>query len=106
MQINKLKKELGEDKEKSIEDKKRLEVTTKTNTNKYLRLEDLKVIIDQIKEDVKNSDFNSATQKTLELKQITGKIPDQYKHIRSILNSKIDIIVQRVEFVKRLRTHS
>lgn len=106
MQINKLKKEVGEEKEKAIEDKKRLERATRANTNKYLRLTELNEIISKIKEDVKNSDFTAATQKIIELRQITGRIPDQYKHIRSILNSKIDVIVQRVEFVKRLKTHN
>jgi uncharacterized coiled-coil DUF342 family protein len=106
MQINKLKKELEEDKIKILEDKRRLELSTKKNANSYLRLADLKELINQIKEDVKISDFTSATQKTIEIREIINKIPDQYKHIRSILSSKVDIIVQRIEFVKRIKNHN
>ena len=106
MQIKKLRKELEEDNIKILEAKKRLELATKKNAANYLRLADLKELINQIKEDVKISDFNSATQKTIEIREIINKIPDQYKHIRSILSSKVDIIVQRIEFVKRLRNHN
>lgn len=106
MQINKLKKEIEEEKKKSLADKKRLELANASTSNKYLRLAEISSIINQIKFDVKNSDFNSATQKILELRQITAKIPEQYKHIRSILNSKIDVIVARVEFVKRMKNHN
>lgn len=106
MQIKKLRKELEEDNIKILEAKKRLEIATKKNAANYLRLADLKELINQIKEDVKLSDFNSATQKTIEIREIINKIPDQYKHIRSILSSKVDIIVQRIEFVKRLRNHN
>jgi hypothetical protein len=106
MQINKLKKELDEEKVNSASDRAKLELATKSNTDKYLRLEDIKKIVSEIKEDVKNADFGSATQKTIELRQITSKIPDQYKYIRSILNAKIDVISQRVEFVKRIRSHN
>ncbi|MGV8169405.1 MAG: hypothetical protein ACP5N3_05095 [Candidatus Nanoarchaeia archaeon] len=106
MQINKLRKEIEEEKTKSLKEKAKFQTATKLSNNKYLRLDDIKLKINGIKEDVKNSDFNAATQKTMELKQITSKIPDQYKHIRSILNSKIDIIIQRIEFVKRVKKHN
>jgi len=106
MEINKLKRELSEEKVNSAADRAKLELAKKTNTDKYLRLEDVRTIIRGIKEDVKNADFIAATQKTIELRQITSKIPDQYKHIRTILNSKIDVIAQRVEFVKRINNHN
>jgi hypothetical protein len=106
MQINKLRKELEEDKIKIVEDNRRIESASRNNINNYLRLADLKQLIGEIKEDVKISNFAAATQKTIEIREIINKIPDQYKHIRGILNSKIDIIVQRIEFVKRLKNHS
>jgi hypothetical protein len=106
MQIKKLKKELEEDKIKMLSDKRRLEISTKKNINNYLRLADLKELVNQIKYHVKNADFNSATQKTIEMRQIINRIPDEYKHIRGILNSKLDIIIQRIEFVKRIKNHN
>jgi hypothetical protein len=106
MQINKLRKELEEDKIKILDDNRRIENASRNNINNYLRLADLKQLIGEIKEDVKISNFSAATQKTIEIREIINKIPEQYKHIRGILNSKVDIIVQRIEFVKRLKNHN
>jgi hypothetical protein len=106
MQITKLKKELREDHARTLSDNKRLELATKNNANNYLRLSYIKDLIDLIKDDVKQTDFDAATQKTLEIRQIISRIPDQYKHVRAILNSKVDIIVQRIEFIKRIKNHN
>ncbi|MGV8162733.1 MAG: hypothetical protein ACP5N2_05385 [Candidatus Nanoarchaeia archaeon] len=105
-QINKLRAELNKEKINLTNDVEKITLDGKTNTDKYLRLEDIKSLIGEINLDVKRSDFNAAAQKIMELKQTTSKIPDQYKHIRTILNSKIDIITQRVDFVKRINTHN
>lgn len=106
MQIKKLKKEIEENKAKLLYDKKILESSLRKNVTNYLKLNDLKDLVNQIKDNVRNSDFNSATQKTIEMRQIINRIPDEYKHIRGILNSKLDIIVQRIEFVKRIKNHN
>ncbi|MFA6073723.1 MAG: hypothetical protein WC758_06410 [Candidatus Woesearchaeota archaeon] len=106
MQIGKLKRELTEDKINTLSDRKKLQKSTKLHSDNYLRLEEIKEIITKIKIDVRQSNFASATQRTLELREITSKIPEDYKHIRTILNSKIDIIIQRVEFIKRMKNHN
>ncbi|PIN81410.1 hypothetical protein COV13_01165 [Candidatus Woesearchaeota archaeon CG10_big_fil_rev_8_21_14_0_10_32_9] len=103
MQLQKLRKDVVEDAKRHEEDTKRLLASVKDNAQKYLRANEIEGIINKIKIDVKNSDFNAARAKIIELKHIASSIPDEYKHVRSILNAKIDIINQRVEFVKRLK---
>lgn len=103
MQLQKLRKDIVEDAKRHEEEKKKLVESVKGNAQKYLRANEIEEIVNKIKIDVKNSDFNAARAKIIEMKHIASSIPDDYKHVRAVLNAKIDIINQRVEFVKRLK---
>ncbi len=103
MQLQKLKKDIVEEQKKYQENRQKLIETAKDNAQKYLRAGEIEEIVNKIKQDVMNSDFNSARAKIIDLKHIASGIPDEYKHVRSVLNAKIDILNQRVEFVKRLK---
>jgi hypothetical protein len=106
MQIGKLRKDIMEQRRSESEERVRLARTVKAAASRYIRLEDIKATVARVKEDVRKGDFSSATQRTIELREMTGRIPESYRHIRSVLNSKIDIIVQRIEFVRRMKEHN
>ncbi len=106
MHISKLKRELIDQKKNVFDEKVKLSQSVKNNADKYIRLEEINDTIVHIKEDVRKSDFSAAIQRTIELRELTSRIPDSYKHIRTLLNSKIDIIAQRIEFVRRVKDHN
>ncbi len=99
VQIQKLKKELSRPNVKNhAEDFKRSDVVRK----KYLKLEDVNAGINSIKQHVKKKEFKEAKAEIINLKHLVSKMPDDYKHLKQMLNSKINIINQRVEFAKNI----
>lgn len=105
MQIQKLKKDLVKIKRKSAEEKALFSIAKQEEGRKYIKIQDIKDIVNNIKQDVRNSDFDSARQKIIELKHISSKIPEEYKHLRTLLESKINTINQRVEMIKKMASH-
>ena len=72
---------------------------------KTLKLEDIKQIMEDTKNDAEMKKFDEATQKIIDLRHKASMIPDEYKHIRTILNSKIAELNQKIELMKRMHTH-
>jgi len=98
MQIKRLRDELQKKKQR-IEEKQREEEASEEN-NQSTTIQKIKEIVDEIKENTKNKDFHLAKGKIIDLRHITSTIPD--KHIRSILDSKINTINQKIDFAQRV----
>lgn len=104
MQIKRLKEELNQKKEIS----KKLEIIkearrTSIEQDKPSELEKIKKIVDEIKEDAKHKDFHAARGKIIDLREIASHVHD--KHIRIMLESKINTMNQKLEFVRRALEH-
>jgi hypothetical protein len=102
LQIQMMKKDLKENQEKIVIAAKKVEVTQQKEEGQYLDIAKIKELVQQIKSDVQKTKFDDAKQNILEIKHGISKIPDKYKNIRANLNSKIDILNQRVDFAKRI----
>lgn len=96
IQLKKIKADLEI---KSQPQKEEVELKEKTN---YLKVNYINEVIDNIKKDVKRGDFDSAKAKVIELKEKISKIPSNYKRLRSILESKVNIINQRIDMSKKM----
>jgi hypothetical protein len=96
IQIKKMKSNFEQ---KEPQKKESLEIKPETN---YLKVNYINGVIDSIKKDVKKGDFDSAKAKVIELKEKINKIPSDYKRLRSILESKVNIINQRIEMSRRI----
>lgn len=102
LQIQKLKKELQQEQDKGYSQ----EGAAPESKQKKLRLEEIKQAIFEIKRDVKNQRFDSAVNRVLELKHQASQIPDDYKSLRGILETKTDLMLQRISFIRRMREHN
>jgi len=101
VQITKIKKDV------ELIEKNTLQDTIKNNEEKKsvvkkIGVEHIEKIIQEIKEDTRKKDFDSAKEKIIQLRHIASRIPSEYKHIRLTLESKIGVISQNVELVKRM----
>ncbi len=103
IQIQKLKKELKQSRTVSVPSNNDVEAADK---GKYLNPRVINGIIEGIRNDVKDKKFDSAREKVIELKHITSSIPEDYKHARALLESKISSINQKVDLAKRRWEHS
>jgi len=102
LQIQMMKKNMQEDQKDHAKEFTKEVKESMDDEKKYLKIDEIKAIIGEITQDTKNSQFDSARQKVIELKHMTSLIPDKYKVIRDNLEQKIDAINQRVEFAKRI----
>ncbi|MCF7866800.1 hypothetical protein K9M18_05190 [Candidatus Woesearchaeota archaeon] len=100
MQIKKTMKQLTQNKEDDKKDKIIKDLEIKENYQQ-LHLENIQEIINSIKQDSKEKEFEKAKNKIIELKHIASQIPDKHKIIKQRLETKIDLINQRIEFIKR-----
>lgn len=101
MQIKKLKTQL---KEQIKNDSRKVGKTKDMDIHEQIKLHEIKELIDQIKEKTRQLDFATANNILIDLRHITNKIPDKYKHIRLALESRINVIGQRIDFIKRMST--
>ena len=100
MQIKKTMNQIKQRQTEKQQETQIKDIETKENYQQ-LHLENIQKIINSIKTDTKNKEFEKAKNKIIELKHIASQIPDKHKIIRQRLQSKIDLINQRIEFIKR-----
>lgn len=100
-QVKRLKKEKYEETKKPESKEIDLKTTSSEEVHK-ITIDEINNIIQKVKKDTKEAKFQEAKQKLLGLKENISKIPDEYKKLRSILESKINILGQRVDFAKRV----
>ncbi|MFT4261460.1 MAG: hypothetical protein ACMXX9_03435 [Candidatus Woesearchaeota archaeon] len=100
IQLKKLRDELKNKKNKP--DNYGFDVTTPTDKKNYLKVNYINTIIENIKEDVRKGNFTSARQKVIDLKHKVSKIPDSYSRLKRVLETKINIVNQRIEMAKNM----
>ncbi|MCF7871431.1 hypothetical protein K9L97_00170 [Candidatus Woesearchaeota archaeon] len=91
------------------EKEKRDKIIKKQNEEKQqikiqqIHLQQIANTIQEIKEDAKQGRLDDAKNKIIELKRINSQIPNKYTTIKETLNNKINLINERIEFIKRFR---
>ncbi|MFT4282832.1 MAG: hypothetical protein ACMXX6_00215 [Candidatus Woesearchaeota archaeon] len=93
VQIQKLK---NIEKEKKTETKKEEKPQINIDPKEFYQK------IEDAKSKTRNKEFEKATQIILDLKHQTNKLTNEQKHLREMLNNKLDVIIQRIELAKKL----
>lgn len=96
VQIKKLKEELKD------KDTENFDIQIKKEETHNLKIEYINQAIEKVKELTRQQQYDQATRIIIELKNKISKIPESYKRLKTLLNSKIDILTQRLEMSKRL----
>ncbi len=96
MRIKKLKDEI-----KQTSDTKLKDLTKPQLSEKYIKIEEIKEIVTEIKQDIKQQNFKDAKTKILNFKHKISLIPQSYSNVKIRLENIASSLMQKLEFYKK-----
>jgi len=86
-----------------IKEEQIINISIDKENGEKLYLDPIKRIIEDIKKELKNENYKEAKAKIINLKHMISLIPENYINIKSRLENVAGLLMQKVEFQKRIQ---